>query len=76
MALYEANKAGFQPTWPISSNRAPRQTEPSLRLLANANVHFLSKLLVYCAGGGPVFFQLFGETKTIIKFSQRSLKTQ
>jgi len=37
----------------ICSNRARAQGGPALRPLTKANLHFLSKLLVYNAGTGP-----------------------
>ena len=69
-------RSGFKPIWPISSNWAPRQKGPALRLLNKANLHFLSKLLVYSAGAGPVFFKVFWEPKLFSIFFRRSLKIQ
>jgi len=48
---------------------------PALRQLINTNLHFVSKLIVYSVARGLVFFKVFGDTKTVLKLFQRSLKT-
>jgi len=50
----------FKSIWPIFSYRA-------LRLLTNANLHFLSKVLVYSAGAELSVFKLLWETWKVLK---------
>ena len=50
-------RAGFKPTWPISSNRAPRRRGPCATPLTNTNLHFVSKLIVNISRVGPSVFQ-------------------
>jgi len=73
---FDKLRTGFKPIWPISSNWDPRSRWPHAPPTTNANLHFLSKLLVYNAGAGPSFFMSVWETKTFIKFFQRSRKIQ
>ena len=48
--------------------------DPSLRLLIKANLHFLSKLLVYSAGTGPSFLSRFERPILFSHFSNGLLK--
>jgi len=59
-----------------SLNRTPRHRGPRATPTTNANLHFLSKLLVYSAAGAePSVFTLFWETKMKIKFFRVSQNT-
>jgi len=49
---------------------------PALRLLTNQTYTFHRSFLCIVLARGPVFFMLFWETKTSIKFLRRSLKVQ
>jgi len=64
-------RAGFKPIGPISSNPAPRQSGSRAPPTTNANLHFLSKLLVHsaCAGAAQCFLSCFERPKRLSKFS-------
>jgi len=49
---------------------------PTLRLLNNANLHFLSMLLVQCRRGAQCFFRCFERPNRFSNFLQRCLKIQ
>ena len=62
-------RAGFKPIWPISSNRAPRQRGPALRLQPTQTYTFYRSCLCIVQARGTVFLSCFERQKWLSNFS-------